>query len=322
MAETTEKSGEKKLSVSSNKTLSLKGRGVEQGVVRQSFSHGRTKAVVVEKVKSRAAPKARPEIAAAAAAPAVKRPGAATAKAPAAAPAPPPPAAPVVKSSGMVLRTLTDEEQAARARALGDARLREEEERKIAAELARIQKERDEIERKERDDAAKRKAEEESRRKHDQETKTKAEQTAKARLGEGEVKPKLAGPAARGAMQQEMEEEEAPRPRRGGSAGGAARGPGAARPAPAPKPARPSAEKSRGRLTLVTALNTDEVRERSVASFRRRTQRLTGHRDTENKDKLVREVTIPEFITIQELANRMAEPARSVIALLSSTLGS
>ena len=53
MAETTEKTGEKKLSVAPSKTLSLKGRGVEQGVVRQSFSHGRTKAVVVEKVKSR-----------------------------------------------------------------------------------------------------------------------------------------------------------------------------------------------------------------------------------------------------------------------------
>ena len=69
-------------------------------------------------------------------------------------------------------------------------------------------------------------------------------------------------------------------------------------------------------MTLVTALTTDEVRERSVASFRRRTQRLTGHRDNDAKDKLVREVTIPEFITIQELANRMAEPARAVIALL------
>jgi len=55
MAETTEKTGEKKLSVTQSKTLTLKGRGVEQGVVRQSFSHGRTKAVVVEKVKSRIA---------------------------------------------------------------------------------------------------------------------------------------------------------------------------------------------------------------------------------------------------------------------------
>src|ERR1700759_3156782 len=41
-----------KLSVHPTKTLTLK-RGVEQGVVRQSFSHGRTKQVVVEKVKRR-----------------------------------------------------------------------------------------------------------------------------------------------------------------------------------------------------------------------------------------------------------------------------
>jgi translation initiation factor IF-2 len=63
MAETTEKTGEKKLSVTPSKTLTLKGRGVEQGVVRQSFSHGRTKAVVVEKVKSRAPTRAKAEVA-------------------------------------------------------------------------------------------------------------------------------------------------------------------------------------------------------------------------------------------------------------------
>src|SRR2546428_11717738 len=73
MAETTEKTGEKKLSVSPTKTLTLKGRGVEQGVVRQSFSHGRTKAVVVEKVKSRGISKARTEAAPAAEKPAAKR---------------------------------------------------------------------------------------------------------------------------------------------------------------------------------------------------------------------------------------------------------
>jgi translation initiation factor IF-2 len=45
-------SGDKTLHMSQTKTLSLK-RPIEQGVVRQSFSHGRTKAVVVEKVKRR-----------------------------------------------------------------------------------------------------------------------------------------------------------------------------------------------------------------------------------------------------------------------------
>ncbi|MDB5571129.1 MAG: translation initiation factor, partial [Hyphomicrobiales bacterium] len=49
----TKNTGEKTLTVAPAKTLTLK-RPVEQGVVRQSFSHGRTKAVVVEKVKRRA----------------------------------------------------------------------------------------------------------------------------------------------------------------------------------------------------------------------------------------------------------------------------
>ena len=58
------------------------------------------------------------------------------------------------------------------------------------------------------------------------------------------------------------------------------------------------------------------MRERSVASFRRRTQRLKGHASDEPKEKLIREVTIPETITIQELANRMAERAVDVIRML------
>src|SRR5258708_38705700 len=136
MAETTEKTGEKKLSVTPSKTLTLKGRGVEQGVVRQSFSHGRTKAVGVEKVKSRVPTRAKAEPATPAAAP--KRSAAGKAAAPAAAPATAPAATPLPsKPSGrMVLRSLTDEEQKARVHALNDARLREAEERKIAEEEA------------------------------------------------------------------------------------------------------------------------------------------------------------------------------------------
>src|SRR4051812_16026565 len=127
MPETTEKTGEKKLSVSSTKTLTLKGRGVEQGVVRQSFSHGRTKAVVVEKVKTRALGRPRAEAATPVATP-TARPTARAAPAP---PTPPPAPAPS-KPSGVVLRTLSEEERSARAHALADSRLREAEERKIA----------------------------------------------------------------------------------------------------------------------------------------------------------------------------------------------
>src|SRR5215471_265767 len=121
MAETTEKTGEKKLSVAPTKTLSLKGRGVEQGVVRQSFSHGRTKAVVVEKVKSRVAPKPRVE-ATTAPAQGGKRPvtGKAAAPATAAPTAAPAPAAPGLKpaAGGLVLPSLTEAEQKARIHAL------------------------------------------------------------------------------------------------------------------------------------------------------------------------------------------------------------
>src|SRR5438034_4346296 len=304
MAETTEKTGEKKLSVSPSKTLTLKGRGVEQGVVRQSFSHGRTKAVVVEKVKSRIPTRAKGDAPASSAA-AAKRPATGKPAAPTAAAATTPAApAPAAKpAGGIVLRSLTEEEQKARVHALNDARLREAEERKIAEEEAFVRTMREAAERTEREAAEARKADEEKRRKHDLEAKLKAEQEAKKRFGEETAA--AARPGARPAL--EPDEDEAPRARRG---------PGAARPAPAPKPARGGGQKSRGRLTLVTALSADEERERSVAAFRRRVQRLKGHTADEPKEKLVREVTIPETITIQELANRMAERSADVIKLL------
>jgi translation initiation factor IF-2 len=204
------------------------------------------------------------------------------------------PAAAPAKPSGVVLRTLTEEERSARAHALADARLREAEERKIAEEEARIRQTREEADKTERMKAEARKRDEEDRRKHDEETKRKADEVAKKRFGTEPSPLKPAG--ARPVL--EADEEEAP-----------------ARPAPAPKTPRGGAEKRRGRLTVVTALSADEVRERSVASFRRRVQRMSGHRD-EPKEKIAREVTIPETITIQELANRMAERGVDVIRIL------
>jgi translation initiation factor IF-2 len=303
MAETT-KSGDK-LSVTPTKTLTLKPR-VEQGTVRQSFSHGRSKAVVVEKVKRRIGPaEAKPEPAAAAPAAAPKRPAVPAAPAAkTAAPAATPAAAASPKQSGVVLRTLTDDERNARAHALAGAQAREHEERERAEEEAKVRQGRESSEIAERAAADARKQNEETRRKHEEETKRKADEVAKKRFGTDAVA--TAKPGARPAM--EAEEDEAPRPRRG--VGGAP-----VRPAPAPKPTRGGAEKRRGRLTVVTALSADEVRERSVASFRRRVQRITGHRD-EPKEKIAREVIIPETITIQELANRMAERSVDVVRIL------
>jgi translation initiation factor IF-2 len=292
----TKNPGEKKLSVGK---LTLKPR-TETGVVRQSFSHGRSKQVVVEKVKRRSlggAPEAKPEPAP------VETPKAKVATQRAA-----PTAAPHVdpKPSGVVLRTLTEEERVARAHALADSRVREAEERKIAEEEARRKASREVVDQTEREAADARKHEEDERRKHEEETKRKAGEVAKKRLGDDEVKK-----PAPGRLKLEAEvDDDAPRvSRRPG--GGAAR-PVTARPA-AP---RGAPAKERGRLTLVTALRADEVRERSVASFRRRTQRLKGHASDEPKEKLVREVTIPEAITISDLANRMSERAVDVIRLL------
>jgi len=314
----TKNPGEKTLTVTPTKTLTLK-RSVEQGVVRQSFSHGRTKQVVVEKVRRRSvgpgdgkgtetAPTSAPAVSA-------PRRGASSGRGAAGSATGAAPGTSGSKPSGVVLRQLTEEERTARAQALAESKVSEAEERRLAEEAARRRQEKEAADRVEREAAEARKREEDERRRHDEETKRKAETEAKKRFGEDEAKPKTApspgatpAPVTARHIVQEAEEEEAPRPAR--------RGAGVARPVPAPKPARGGAERRRGRLTVVTALTADEERERSVASFRRRQQRLKGHAANEPKEKLLREVTIPEAITIQELANRMSERAVDVIKLL------
>ncbi|WP_036241943.1 translation initiation factor IF-2 associated domain-containing protein, partial [Methylocystis sp. SB2] len=139
-----ENSGDKTLTVAPSKTLHLKQRPVEHGMVRQSFSHGRSKVVVVEKVKRRAPGHVEPAKPAGATAPIAEPP------------APPPKAAPKSETqrsapaprsgSGVVLRALTDEEREARARALVDAKSREEDDRRRAEIDAKARNEREERE--------------------------------------------------------------------------------------------------------------------------------------------------------------------------------
>jgi translation initiation factor IF-2 len=304
--------GDKTLSVPT-KTLTLKPR-VETGTVRQSFSHGRTKQVVVEKRGKRrvggdapAAETHAPEPAAAAKPAAPVKTPAARATTTSAAPR---------SNSGVVLRTLTEDERTARASALADAKVRDVEERRLAEEEAKRRNSKEGIEQAEREAAEARRKAEEERHRQDEEAKRKAELEAKKRFGEAEARTAAAArpavPVARapGIAADISDEDEGPRQVR--------RGPGGVvRPAAAPKTtAKPAPQKQRGRLTLVTALNADDVRERSIASFRRRTQRLKGHQSNEPKEKLIREVVIPEAINIQELANRMSERAVDVIRLL------
>jgi translation initiation factor IF-2 len=312
--------GDTTLTVAPSKTLSLK-RPVESGIVRQSFSHGRTKAVVVEKVKRRAlAPgEAHPPRET----PAVPAPPATPAAAPAQARAaqaekPRQEAKSAPRSGGVVLRTLTEEEQEARARALSGAREREEEERRRAAADAEAREAREERERIERAAGEERKREEETRRAHDAETKRKSEQEAKRRLEVGGPppaptattltarKPLGLTPAAPTARTGLVEEEDAKR---------IIRRPGMPTKVVLPRPTRGGEQKNRGRLTVASATGEEDERTRSVASFRRRVQRLKGH-VAEQKEKLAREVVLPETITIQELAGRMSERGVDVIKLL------
>jgi translation initiation factor IF-2 len=307
--------GDKTLSVPT-KTLTLKPR-VETGTVRQSFSHGRTKQVVVEKRGKRRVGGDGPATEAShAPEPVVAKP--VPAKAPMSRPVTP--SIPARGGSGVVLRTLTEDERTARASALADAKIRDVEERRLAEAEAKRRNSKEGIEQAEREAAEARRKAEEERHRADEEAKRKAELEAKKRFGEAEAKAatatataaRAAAPAARapGVAADITDEDEGPRQIR--------RGPGGVvRPATPPKTtAKPAPAKQRGRLTLVTALNADDVRERSIASFRRRTQRLKGHQSNEPKEKLIREVIIPEVINIQELANRMSERAVDVIRLL------
>ncbi|AVO47258.1 translation initiation factor IF-2 [Phreatobacter cathodiphilus] len=121
--------------------------------------------------------------------------------------------------------------------------------------------------------------------------------------------PMRSGPPSAGRPRTAGDDDDGPR--------GVRRGPGGKAATPAARPERPTADApSRGRLTVTNALEDASDRMRSEASFRRRVQRMTGRRPTEQKEKILREVTIPETITIADLANRMSERAVDIIRML------
>lgn len=304
-----EKGGEGK------KTLSLKRGG---NTVRQSFSHGRSNTVVVEKKRRRfSAPGSAPTSDAAPAAEA--RPAAASKPAPATAkpvvetkPAAraPQPAQNTGNTGSTILRQLSNDEQEARAKALAFAREREEErkEKDVAAERERQQRaeaERLAIE-KRKEEEAREKAEEEARLAEEQ---ARAEEEASKAAMTAEANP--AAPATKRAPEE-----------RGGGRKDADEGKGGLkayeRPnkAAEPKPTRRTNERRRGKLTLSNALD-DSERERSLASIKRQREREKARAAAKApREKISREVVIPETITIAELANRMAERSVDVIKML------
>ncbi len=304
-------------------TLGL-NRPSEPGQVKQSFSHGRSKTVAVEVRKKRVIiPGAAPEPAKAdAAAPAVAR-------APLSGSAPASAGAPETAEQRRVVsipRALTADERAGRLRAVQDAQKADVEARHLAllaeednrreeaareAEEARRQAE-DETRRKvEEEEAKKRSLEESKQRSVDEETRRKEEESRREvaeRAGKAAA-AKVAALAAAGKVAMPAEEEETP-------AAAFRRGrPEARRPV---TPARRDEPRRRtGKITVTRALSDEDERTRSLASVRRARERermrLHGELD---QQKIVREVIVPETITVQELANRMAERGVDVVKSL------
>jgi len=301
---------DQKLSLSGRSTLQLR-RTVDTGQVRQSFSHGRSKPVVVERRRKRVVPR-EPGSEETARTPEAEEEVQETTQGA-------PQESQQEQHGGrgrVILKTLTAEEKASRARALDDARKAAEEARKQAREDAEKQAVEDARLKTERDAAEKRREDEETRKKTDDEMRRKAAEEADRRIPE---LPKVeaaapapgaekAGEVAPNSRRLIEEEEEAEAKRKRGSAGKVA-----------PKtPPRRDAERRRGRLTVTKALSGDEERQRSLASFRRAREREKRNMRSspEAPSKVFREVVIPDSITVQELANRMTERAVDVIKML------
>jgi translation initiation factor IF-2 len=305
----------KTLSVTGKKTLSLKPAGAgEMSTVRQKFSHGRTHAVVVETKRRKfskpgerddiitpvapavapapvqVAPVAAPRPVAAPAAPVPARP----------APAPVRPATPSPASGG-----LSSGELDARRRALESARLRDvEDRRRTAEEAARREKER------EREDAERKKLAAEA-------VRQAAEATVTAQVAEVKRRPEAAPVKAK--VPEVMSEDDEARARRRGAPAAAAK-PGVRAKAPEvpAKPTRTRAEEERfkGRLTVTRATGDDDERARSISAMRRRQEKMKRAGMQQTREKVSREVQLPETITIQELAQRMTERSVDVIKFL------
>ncbi|GAA3893752.1 hypothetical protein GCM10022276_11200 [Sphingomonas limnosediminicola] len=273
--------------------LGLK-RTVETGKVKQSFSHGRSNTVVVEVKKRRIL--GRPGETPPAEAPAPEP----VAEAPKPAPKPATPAAPAP-------RRLSEAEQISQRRADLEKMQREaEEDRLRLSQEARRREERTKVAQSE-----------EERRRAEENRKAEEAAAEQARIAAEEEARRAAeaaaAPAPEASAPAQDEERTAPRRPAGGHA------PPPRRPEPArPNRGRGDDQRHRGKLTVTRALSDeDESRARSLAALRRaREKEKRHHMETGPATKQVRDVVVPEAITVQELANRMAERGADLVKAL------
>jgi len=318
--------------------------------VRQKFSHGRTRAVTVEVKKpvKRTGGSAPPAPVAAAPTPAPEAPPPAptgrTLKLGGSAPAAPARVAPPMRSGGgqggpggrgIVLKTLTEEEKEARTRALVDANRDAEAARQRAAVDAARRAIEEEARKKSEDEHRKRLAEEEARKKTEDEIKRKADALVQKRLDQAAT----ASPQttiARQAQEIESGAQTVPPPvapavRRPPGAPGTTQAtestllrrppmrPVVNKRLPQPPGARREVPKRRSdKIDVGRAVEGEnDFRSRSAAQMRRRLERERRQQNAdEGQQKVYREVTIPETITVQDLAARMTERGADVIKTL------
>ncbi|MBE3637880.1 translation initiation factor IF-2 [Mangrovicoccus algicola] len=281
------------------KTLGVRGGGGSRsGQVKQSFSHGRTKNVVVETKRKRVV---------------VPKPGGT--KSGGGAAGGDPSRRPAGISDAEMERRLRAL-QAAKAREADDARERAEEEKRRAdeRERRRAEIEAKEREEREREEALKAKAEEDERKKREAEDAAKKarEDAAASRRAErsaaSDPAPAAADPRAERATPTKSG---VPTPRK-------TQGDRNDRDAAGKKRGRDDNRRS-GKLTVNQALNGGgENRGRSLAAMRRKQERerRKSSGSGESREKIVRDVQLPETIVVQELANRMAERVADVVKTL------
>jgi len=295
MSQNNEQDG--KLTLSRPGRLELK-KTVETGQVRQSFSHGRTKSVTVEVRKKRT----------------FERGASGRMRA-------------VQDNEPLQLedalqteetRHLTERERATRVRALHDAAAADEERKRIdELEEERQKLAEAEAQRKRQEAEEQRRTEEEARRRAEEESRRQAApETPEARAPE-EVAPKPVSEPPR-EKKPLVEEEEADR-RAGRKTRSDVKRPAPGRGRDAPR------RRDTGRLTISQALaeaddEGSSERARSLASMRRarerERQRQLAEQRRNDPHRVVREVVIPDVITVSDLANRMATRVAEVVKAL------
>ncbi|WP_291200287.1 translation initiation factor IF-2 [Hyphomonas sp.] len=272
------------------------------GTVKQSFSHGRSKQVVVETKKRR------PVTAGGSPAPGQQ---AETAT----------PASESMEAKLVALASklgITVAELKARQKVLEQrkseetARAKDQEKEKASQDRLRTEQERKAQEVRDRDEA-------EARRKAEEEARKVAEAAALARPERTVDRPAKVRPAATPAAVVPLEEEDAGRAKRGGGGKPVKDDRGAGdRAREAAARSRDAGARRQGKLTIASALGDDADRQRSLASVRRarereRERKMGGSGD---RDKVAVEVTLPETITLQDLAGRMNERVADVVKFM------